>query len=262
MDENNLTEFKDQQVQDEIGLLVNSFNYMIHRIHELVNTVQRSEIRQKEAAFQALQAQINPHFLYNALETIRMNAEMNMDDKTADISYTLGRMMRYSLSKSAIATLSDEVDNVNNYLNIQKIRIGDRLESEVRVTGDIKQLSCPRFILQPLVENCIIHGVSMLRRKGTILITIQQNGSGWDIVICDNGSGIHAERLQAIRHMLSHPEDAPSFRSQHHGIGISNVSERIKAFFGSQSYLDIHSEYGSGTTIKLHLSEKNGGNAE
>lgn len=153
-----------QDNQDEIGFLTSTYNAMIKRMDELINNVHRAEILNKEAAYKVLQAQIKPHFLYNTLETIRMLAEANNDKEVADISYWFGRLMRYSLSSQKDDTvLRCEIETVMFYLNIHKMRVRDRLDYQFEIAAQADTIQCPRFMLQPLVENSVIHGLSVLR---------------------------------------------------------------------------------------------------
>ena len=134
---------------------------MLLRMDELINNVHRAELRNKEAAYKVLQAQIKPHFLYNTLETIRMLAESNNDKEVAEISYWFGKLMRYSLSKqNEVVRLSDEIKYIDHYMKIHKMRLGNRLVLSYKIRMNTNRIPCPPFILQPLVENCIVHGLA------------------------------------------------------------------------------------------------------
>jgi two-component system sensor histidine kinase YesM len=259
VDQNNLKEYSESGEQDEIGFLTSSYNSMIKRIDDLINKVQREEIMRKEAEYLALQSQINPHFIYNTLETIRMLAETNNDTEVADISYTFGQLMRYSLSpKKNEATLREEVNHVQNYLNIHKFRMGERLEVQFHIEMGIENIECPRFILQPIIENSIVHGITKSRNLGKLTIEIKETHDFIKTIIQDNGVGIPEERLKLIKKMLNHSENIKDFQTSKGGLGLFNVQERIKLFFGEDSYLSIQSHEGQGTCCVLMLRKRRG----
>ncbi|KRF06062.1 hypothetical protein ASG89_20175 [Paenibacillus sp. Soil766] len=241
--------------KDEVGFLILSYNAMINRIDELVNRVQRVELLKKEAEFRMLQAQIQPHFLYNTLETMRMLARASGDVTVADMAYSLGDLLRYSLTKQDETTLQDELNNVKRYLSIHQIRMQD-LECEIFPHEEMLSLKCPRFILQPLVENSILHGLSKRRgaKRIAIRFTIEQDYA--IIEVSDNGSGISEDRLIALRQVLTGEVIAVSEENQVTGIGLTNVVERVKAYFGGQSGVMFSSVTGEGTVCSLRLYVK------
>ncbi len=255
--ENNFKTLDHRDDQDEIGYLTYTYNSMLQRIDELVNKVQRSELLRKEVAYKILQAQVKPHFLYNTLETIRMLAETNEDHEVADIAYSFGQLMRYSLSNDHEQfTLRDEVKNIDHYMKIQKIRLGRRLAYEFIVETDVEQIPCPQFILQPLVENCIVHGLAVARKTCRILIHIYEDEHYVFIQISDDGVGIPQERLERIRQVLNNQLDIRDFSTYDGGHGLYNVSERIKSFYGEDSRMEIASQPNAGTVFKLYLNRK------
>ena len=255
--ENNFKRLDLRDDQDEIGYLTYTYNSMLQRIDELVNNVQRSELLRKESAYKALQAQVKPHFLYNTLETIRMLAEANDDREVAEIAYSFGQFMRYSLSGDHEQfRLSDEVRNIENYMKIQKTRLGSRLTYSISVEADIRQIPCPQFMLQPLVENCIVHGLATIRRKGTIALRISDHDTHVRVEIADNGAGMTEERLEQISKLLNNRLDIKEFSTQDSGHGIYNVSERIKTYYGDDSRLEVDSKLGEGTVFRLYLNKK------
>lgn len=243
--------------KDEIGFLTVTYNSMIQRMDELINNVHRAELRNKEAAYKVLQAQIKPHFLYNTLETIRMLAESNNDKEVAEISYWFGKLMRYSLSATEDHTvLSKEIETVIFYLNIHKMRLQKRLTYEVDIDVDAEQITCPRFILQPLVENSIIHGASVTLRPVHIHIQVSETEDQIKISVTDSGIGISEDMLLKIRSKMSRGSDEKVLDEAEGGVGLYNVSERIKSFFGGTSHLLLESEQGKGTRLTIILSKK------
>lgn len=259
VNERNISLYTGKIAKDEIGFLIDSYNSMLRRIDELVNTVHKEELLRKEAAYAALQAQIRPHFLFGTLEAIRMLAESNKDSDVANIIFTFGRLMRYSLfsSKNEVL-LQEELENVKNYLQIQKIRMGDRLQYEILNYTDENDFYCPRFILQPLVENSIVHGISKSRGQGAISISVLTRGEYLVIKIFDNGYGILPDRMSAIQDVLENKIDINDFQTENSGFGIYNVSERIKTYYGKDSRLVLTSTLTRGTTCTLYLYRNKG----
>lgn len=255
-DHDNLTGYRDLGYKDEIGALIKSYNEMIDRIGSLVNSLNIAELKKREADFYALQAQIKPHFIYNSLETIRMMAETNDDPSVADITYNLGRFMRYNLSRRRDETLlKDEVENVNNYLQIYRVSMGERLVFSINVNCGIGLVKCPGFILQPLVENSLHHGLSSHRGRCIIEININEDGDFMEVVIGDNGVGIPEEKLKTIQGVLEGTVASSELKPKGNGIGIVNVNERIKSYFGNRSGLSIESGSDSGTTCRIRFEK-------
>lgn len=244
--------------KDEIGFLTETYNSMLERMDELINNVHRAELRNKEAAYKVLQAQIKPHFLYNTLETIRMIAESNNDKEVADISFWFGRLMRYSLlSEQDVTVLAKEIEMVTFYLNIHQMRLQSRLTYEMEIAVNAEILECPRFILQPLIENCVVHGASAILRPVHIRLQAIENDQEIRIVLQDNGKGIPAEKLATLQSRLLGHHVAKEAETEG-GVGLMNVNERIKSFFGGDSRLEIASEPGKGTRLCIFITKKMG----
>lgn len=254
VDENKLTYYEGSGSNDEIDFLTRSYNSLIHRIDELLNNVHKAELMKKEADYLVLQAQIKPHFLYNTLESIRMLAEINDDQEVVEATYTFGKLLRYTLtSRDNETVLRNELNNVEHYLDMHKLRLLDRLDYSIEVLTPIDNVSCPRFILQPLVENCIHHGVGRSRKNGRIDIVVRREDDAIIILITDNGPGITPERLAVIRGVLSNELDRKELQQENSGQGLYNVSERIRIFYGEHSSLMVESQAGEGTMFTLKL---------
>ncbi|GIO16823.1 two-component sensor histidine kinase [Cohnella xylanilytica] len=242
--------------KDEIGFLIVTYNSMVRRMDELINNVHRAELRNKEAEYQVLQAQIKPHFLYNTLETIRMVAETNNDKEVADISFWFGKLMRYSLSSASEETvLAKEIEMVSFYMNIHKMRLQSRLTYEIHVALDAGRLVCPRFLLQPLIENAIVHGASAVLRPVHIRLQATETESEIAIDVSDNGNGIPPEKLLELRERLSKHDELRK-AEEPAGVGLTNVNDRIKSFFGEKSRLEIISEPGKGTCSRIIIVKR------
>jgi len=241
---------------DEISFLIETYNAMLRRMDELINNVHRVELLNKEAAYKVLQAQIKPHFLYNTLETIRMLAETNNDKEVADISLWFGKLMRYSLScEQDEITLAKELEMAKFYLQIHKMRFQNRLTYEFDISIDTINVICPRFIIQPLVENSIIHGVSTLIRPVHIRLAAEECERELRISVIDNGKGIPQDKLVFIQSLLSGEvkQDKSTLLT---GVGLINVNDRIKAYFGGTSRLEVSSEPGVRTCLCIKIEKR------
>jgi len=240
---------------DEIGYLISNYNTMITRINELVNHVKRVERLKNEANFKMLQAQIHPHFLYNTLETMRMLARGDGNKTLADMAYSLGRLLRYSLSNNSDTTLQEELEHVRSYIGIHQIRMSD-LEVEFQIDETAMSLPCPRFILQPLVENSLLHGLAKKRGSKKISIIIRVESACTIIEVEDNGIGIPEKRLAFVQSILSKNSEIENGEEQRTGIGLVNVNERIHAYYLNDSKLWIESNTNDGTSCTLKLYQK------
>jgi two-component system, sensor histidine kinase YesM len=229
---------------DEFAYLFNSYKTMLHNIKELIEKLYVSEVRKKEVELKSLQAQINPHFLYNTLDSVNW---MALELKAADISTmvtSLSNFFRYSLSKGKnIISLEDEKTQVESYLKIQAIRFKEKLDYHIDFSGDILGFLSVKLILQPVVENSILHGINKRSGKGTITITGKKIDSVIEIDISDDGVGADVEELNAI---LDDPGNSSSF-------AIKNVNDRIRHYFGKEYGLRFHNHEGPGTTVIIRF---------
>ncbi|MEE3956068.1 sensor histidine kinase [Peribacillus frigoritolerans] len=241
---------------DEMGILAQSFNSMVIKIRELIQQNNHIEIRQKQAELYALQSQINPHFMYNTLETISAAVEDEEDDIVVEMVALLGSMLRFSLSnKNRIVQFDKEVEHIENYLTIQTYRFEERLNFNIKLDINLKQHYSPKFILQPIIENCIKHGLEA--RIGGLAIDIHITTvpgifpETEDIMvnIQDDGDGINRETLGKIHRLLQ--SDPMAKRDS--GFGLINVHARIVMLFGEGYGLNIESKNKEGTVIKIRL---------
>ncbi|UKS28511.1 histidine kinase [Paenibacillus sp. HWE-109] len=256
VDENYFPLYRGEINKDEVGHLTSSYNAMIRRMDELVNTVHRSEMLRKESAYLMMQAQIKPHFLYNTLESIRMIAEANDDPEAAEMSYTLGKLFRYSLSGTKSETsLREEVENIKDYIKIQQIRLADRLQVSYDINARIDNFICPHYMLQPIIENSIVHGIANVRKQGSLSIRIWEDAAFMYIAVVDSGAGIEEERLQLIQAVLNGTMDVHHLQKSGGGLGIMNVNERVNMFFGEPSGIQLESKLNEGTTCILKLAK-------
>lgn len=236
---------------DEIADLSNSFNIMIQKIKTLMDQSIAEQKQLKKAELRTLQTQINPHFLYNTLDTIIWMAEAQKSNKVIDMTKALSHFFRITLSKGKDwITLDHEIRHIQNYLIIQKMRYRDILDVDYKINEDILSYKILKLTLQPLVENAIYHGIKNKRSKGFIRIKADFNAQGdISIDIIDNGIGIQKEALEDIRLQLS-DENAQSDGS---GFGMVNVHKRIRLYYGEPFGLTVYSWYGSGTHVCLTI---------
>ena len=253
--------------EDEVGSLAKSFNYMVGEIQSLV-TKQEESIRQlrdsrdrvsevqrqkRKAELKALQAQINPHFLYNTLNAITWQVADQGLEEVSLMASSLGKFFRLSLSKGEeIISLADEVEHVRAYLNIQGIRYRDKLRYELDISQELLSVRVLKLILQPLVENSIYHGIKEKKGGGTIRILAKRAFRGEEIVmqleVWDDGVGIEAESLLRMNEDLR-----AGGRSQKEGYGIYNVNERLMLYYGEMYGLSYESVWGEYTKACLTL---------
>ncbi len=210
----------------EIGVLYSSFNYMIKRINELIHEVYLSKIKEKDAELKALQAQINPHFLYNTLDTVNWLAVKHNAPEISKIVNSLASILRYSINKgNDVTTVDKELKHVESYITIQKIRFKDKFEVSFNIDKRILHYKTIKLILQPLVENAIIHGIETYEGKGKILINGYLGDGKIVFEVINNGNPID---LDVVNKLLDSPsEDKDSY-------GIQNVNERIKLYYGEE----------------------------
>ena len=234
---------------DELGKLGHVFNKTIRQVEDLIDSVVKSKSLEKELEFQALQAQINPHFLYNTMDIINWIAYKNNEMEICSMVQSVSRLMRLSIShKSGNLTLEQEIDYIRDYLYIQKVRYGERLEVVYQVSEEVGRQVIPKFTLQPLVENSIVHGLEGGNGKCLILISARREGEDVVMLVRDTGSGMDERRMEGL-----FQETEPSSGNTHSHIGLYAVDQRIKYLFGSQYGLTIRSKPGNGTSVTIKI---------
>lgn len=234
----------------EIIQLDATFNEMMRRIRYLADKLLQEQENQRKSELKALQNQINPHFLYNTLDSIIYMIDKGENQKAEEMIVALSKFFRISISRGkAIIPLKDEVEHVRNYLLIQKIRFGDQFTYSINVDPSLYQYSCIKLILQPLVENAIEHGLNDNESGGQIEIIGTQNESYIILKIKDNGYGISEDKLEQI--YKSFHDD-----SIHQGVGLKNVYQRIKIYYGEEADIKIDSLFDEGTIISIYIPKK------
>ena len=240
--------------EDELGYLSKCFNKMSKEIDNLLNRVYKEELTRREAELKALQAQINPHFLFNTLESINWMAQLNNVPEIRDMVTSLGALIEASIGKgSPMVPLSKELKYIDSYLLIMKNRYGERLSYESDIDTSLLGQEVPKLILQPLIENAIYHGIDKMRKKGTIKLTIRREDESIYIEIMDNGKGILPEEVEDFNQKFKEDRDDYILGDNRKSIGLANVNGRVKMFFGKDYGLQIESEYETYTKMKLYL---------
>ncbi|AYA98574.1 cache domain-containing sensor histidine kinase [Lachnoanaerobaculum umeaense] len=232
----------------EVEHLGNSIKNMLSRIKVLMSDLVDEHNAKRKSEFDTLQSQINPHFLYNTLDIIVWMIENEKPDKAVSIVTALAKFFRISLSKGKnIITVKDEVEHVRNYLMIQNMRFKNRFEYSIDVEDDILSYSSLKLMLQPLVENAIYHGMEFMDGDGKIEVRVFKENDSLYFTISDNGLGMSED---VVATLLS-KDIIPSKKGS--GIGVKNVNERIKLYFGNEYGLKVESEPDEGTKITIHL---------
>jgi len=246
---------------DELGILSQAFNKFITNTRELIKQIKESanleiqlhkekseklemEALLKQAELGSLQAQINPHFLFNTMNVIAKTAIIEDADQTCTLIETVSDMFRYNLSKmDSRTTIGEEIENVNNYFYIQKTRFSDRVSFKINVDKRMLDIEIPNLTLQPLIENAFIHGIEQLESGGEISV-IGTYGEFCELIVKDNGAGIKDEDIDRII-----KGELTSYSGHTTGIGFNNVRRRLELFFNKPDVMRVSSELGEGTKV-------------
>jgi two-component system sensor histidine kinase YesM len=245
--EDRLPEYMEETGSDEISMLIRSYNYMIRRIKDFSETQYRMGLDVKNAELKALQAQIDPHFLYNTLDLINWKALRNGIPEISDIVQKLTRFYKLSLSKGRdIITVRDELAHIETYVGLQNLRFKNGIKLILNTEENIYGYSILKLILQPIVENAILHGILCKDSKtGTITITGRMEGSIIRFSIHDDGVGMDSDKAERLFSSANPKEEQ--------GYGIINVNHRIKLFYGNEYGLTCKSSLGEGTTVYITI---------
>lgn len=249
---------------DEISELYNDLYVMIDGVKNLSNEIYMEKLikerminSQQKIQFKMLASQINPHFLYNTLETIRMKLICNGDRETATVIKILGKMIRRMLEvRDETVSLASELEYICYYLEIQRFRFGTRIDYEIKISDDVdtKEYCLLPLLLQPIVENAFIHGLEDKEGGGKITIEIKKNGKILQILVEDNGIGMTQEKCD----FLNCSNKDMEHRSAKNSIGLYNVHQRIVLFYGQEYGIDITSRLGAGTRVYINLPFRGG----
>ncbi len=232
---------------NEIGSLTRSFNVMTHRIQELMEQNIREQEAKRKSELKALQSQINPHFLYNTLDSIIWMAEGKKNEEVVLMTAALARLLRQSISnEDEVVSIGQEVEYARGYLTIQKMRYKDKMEFQIDVDPSILHIPLIKLVLQPVIENAIYHGLKYKESKGLLQVKgFLENGNAV-IQVIDNGVGMDPETL-------AHIYDKHKVNYQSNGVGVYNVQKRLQLYYGNEYGIIYESEKGRGTTATITI---------
>ncbi|CAI6083036.1 cache domain-containing sensor histidine kinase [Cohnella sp. JJ-181] len=241
---------------DEIGMLLHSYNKLGDRIQRLKSQLQEHEAKKKEVDIQALQAQIHPHFLYNTLSSIQWNALMNKDRQTAEMVGALSDFLRFSLNDGKeFCTVQQEVSHAQNYIRIMSRRFQDKFDSAFFIDPALHSRPMLKLLLQPLIENSIMHGLQKQKKKGSLFVFGECRDGAMTFVVEDTGLGMDADKLLKLRRDLAAPDDPEEDRAAagKSGYGLRSVHRRLQLHYGGVAGLRIDSDPGIRTRISFQI---------
>lgn len=238
---------------DELDSLTENLNFMAMQIRSLIDTNIREQKNLQKSEMKALQAQITPHFLYNTFDTIIWLAEAGKSEQVIDITRAFSSFFRVSLSRGREwITVEQEIEHIQSYLVIQKIRYRDILDYTIDIDKNLFSNKILKLLLQPLVENALYHGIKNKRGKGTITISGKRQGSHMVFTITDNGCGMQDDRLAAVLEQI-HAD--PDNHEPGDVYGLFNVTRRLRLYYGEDALFSLESEWKKGTVVTLSVPE-------
>ena len=233
--------------KNEIGSLTKSFDVMTHRIHELMEQNVHEQEEKRKSELKALQSQINPHFLYNTLDSIIWMAEGKKNEEVVLMSASLARLLRQSISnEDEVVPIANEVEYARGYLTIQKMRYKDKLEFQIEVDSSILYIPLIKLVLQPIIENAIYHGLKYKESKGLLIVKGFMKDGNAVLQVIDDGVGMDEETL-------AHIYDKHKVNYHSNGVGVYNVQKRLKLYYGEDYGITYTSELGKGTTATITI---------
>lgn len=235
--------------EDELGQISRSFNDMLDELTKHIDRVYKAEIKQKHTELAALQARVNPHFLYNTLEVIRMRAVSQGAKDVGEMIYSLSVLFKSFVQPKGENTIKDELETSRLYLELFRIRYKDKLSYEIICDESLAARKIMRMALQPIIENYVVHGLQPRRPDNHIKISVRQAAGRIRIQVEDNGIGIEADRLESIR------ESMDSLEEKGDSFGLRSVHERLKLLYGTDYGVEINSTPGVGTTVTIEFPE-------
>jgi sensor histidine kinase YesM len=266
---NFITEFIKPKSKDEVGILAGTFNTMLQSIKNYIEQIKEDmeneqqlkeqqlmmENLLKDAQLKYLQAQINPHFLFNSLNAAVQLAMMEEAEQTCLFVEKMADFFRYNVKKmEQDATLNEEIESVDNYIYILNVRLTGDIIFRKEVPCDVRKVWVPSMILQPIVENAVKHGINDIDRPGEILLKVDDRGDYLNIIVKDNGIGISEDKITEI---LSGNINSSENNAYSTGVGLKNVLSRLKLYFGQENLLTIHSDGADlGTEVRIIIPKQ------
>lgn len=233
--------------KNEIGSLTKSFDVMTHRIHELMEQNVHEQEEKRKSELKALQSQINPHFLYNTLDSIIWMAEGKKNEEVVLMTASLARLLRQSISnEDEVVPIANEVEYARGYLTIQKMRYKDKLEFQIEVDSSILYIPLIKLVLHPIIENAIYHGLKYKESKGLLIVKGFMKDGNAVLQVIDDGVGMDEETL-------AHIYDKHKVNYHSNGVGVYNVQKRLKLYYGEDYGITYTSELGKGTTATITI---------
>jgi len=248
------TSTKDQ----ELLVIGNMINTMLDNMDKNIRDIYQLQLSQKDANMRALQAQINPHFMYNTLEFIRMYAVMQEQDELGDIIYEFSSLLRNNISDERVTTVENELEFCRKYSYLCMVRYPKSIAYGFKIDPGLEKMKIPKFTIQPLVENYFAHGVDHKRKDNVISVKVLQGEGQVIILITDNGRGMKEEQLESIQEMLANrnPRSEIEEKSGRQSIGIVNVHERLLLYFGDRYHIHVFSQPHHGVTYTITIKDE------
>ncbi|MEH7611338.1 sensor histidine kinase [Gottfriedia acidiceleris] len=253
---------KESAASLEIIELNRTYNQMVENTNHLIQVVYEKELLRSQTELKALQAQIDPHFLYNTLNALYWSLDDRGEEDLAEIVIAMSGLFRYTIgnaNSSEWVTMQAALDQIERYLQIMKMRLGERLFWEISVEPNLLAIKIPKLLIQPLVENAIMHGIESSREQGIVLVKIKRinDSSNLLVTVKDNGPGINREALNALNLAIKN-DNISSFKGM--GMALTNVNKRIKLYYEGYDLggLRLESEIGKGTTVLFEVPDKGG----
>lgn len=253
---------KESAASLEIIELNRTYNQMVENTNHLIQVVYEKELLRSQTELKALQAQIDPHFLYNTLNALYWSLDDRGEDDLAEIVIAMSGLFRYTIgnaNSSEWVTIQAALEQIERYLQIMKMRLGERLLWEISVDPNLLNIRIPKLLIQPLVENAIMHGIESSREQGIVLVKIKRTNDSSNLLVTvkDNGPGINKETLNALNLAIKN-DNVSSFKGM--GMALTNVNKRIKLYYEGYdlSGLRLESEIGKGTTVLFEVPDKGG----
>ncbi|SPN75660.1 sensor histidine kinase [Brochothrix thermosphacta] len=252
-DSNLSVRINEENKQRELKEIAVGINLMLDDINQQVKDIYLLEIEQKDAHMRALQSQINPHFLYNTLEYIRMYAVSEGVDELAEVVYSFASLLRNNTMQEKTVTLQRELEFCEKYVYLYQMRYPDRIAYHFTVDSEIDDVMVPKYIVQPLIENYFVHGIDFSRIDNAISVKVYRKNTSVVIDVIDNGKGMSDERLTEVNRLLV--EDVSKERHQT-SIGLMNVSDRLKLVFGDNATMVLYHNLSGGVIVRLTFEEE------
>lgn len=241
--------------EDEIGILGQNFNEMLDTMEDLISREYRTKLLLNRAEYNALQAQINPHFLYNTLDTMGSIAEMQECRQVSALCQSLSNIFRYSLDmKHPFSTVAKEMAHLKNYIYVMDVRMRDHIQYQFDIEEEVLKAEIPRLSIQPIVENAINHGLRNSRKEKKVRICAKAVGELVEITVEDNGVGMPEEKIKSL--LGAEQAEHSGEMEGHKSIGIQNIHMRMQMLYGEAYGMEIFSKEGEGTCVKLKIPQK------